>query len=222
MDEINLVDHPFKREMAARAGTATHGFDRAYFDDPESLTGFRGYGEDGNSAEGKRDFRAEALEVVAALRALPPGDGTGREVLDIGCAKGFLVRHLRELGVDAWGSDVSAYAIESAPDSVKPYVRVAPIHAIDARYRVIHVCGVMIYLTVSEIREALRRFANAGAEALVSYEPTLEKLEAWWDARDEGAFDPLRKQELPAETWQALFVDGGWHPDSRGFWMRRS
>lgn len=32
--------------------------------------------------------------------------------LDVGCAAGFVVEALRELGLDAWGSDVSHYAIE--------------------------------------------------------------------------------------------------------------
>lgn len=219
MDETNLVDHPFKREMAARAGDALHGFDRSYFDDPDALTGFRGYGEDGNAAEGRRDFRTEALDVVAALRSLPPPGPAKRDVLDVGCAKGFLVRHLRELGVDAWGCDVSDYAIATAPEDVKPYVRVAPIDGIAGNYRVVHVCGVLIYLTITEIRAALRSFVAHGAEALVSYEPTLEKLHTWWDARDEGAFDPLRKQELPAATWRALFEEAGWSWDPRGWWL---
>jgi 2-polyprenyl-3-methyl-5-hydroxy-6-metoxy-1,4-benzoquinol methylase len=221
LDEINRVEHPFKREMEARAaGRAAHGFDRAYFDDPDALTGFRGYSEEGNSAEGRRDFRAEALDVIAALRALPPSDG--REVLDVGCAKGFLVRHLRSLGIDAWGCDISEYAIARAPDDVREHVWVARVEDLPTtvRYRVVHVCGVLIYLTVSEIRAALQRFAELGAEVIVSYEPTLEKLTAWWDARDEGAFDPLRKQELPEATWRALFAEAGWTWDPRGFYRR--
>lgn len=43
----------------------------------------------------------------------------GERVLDFGCAKGFLVKALRLLDVDAYGVDVSAYAI----DRVDPAVR---------------------------------------------------------------------------------------------------
>ncbi len=218
MDDINLVDHPFKREMAGRVGGAVHGFDHAYFDDPDALTGFRGYREDGNTAEGRRDFRAEALDVVAALRALPARPGP--DVLDVGCAKGFLVQHLRSLSVDAWGCDVSEYAIGRAAPDVRPFLQVARIDQVDATYRVIHICGVMIYLTVGEIRAALGRFRDLGCEAIVSYEPTLERLQEWWDARDEGAFDPLRKQELPAATWDGLFHAAGWERAS-GCWVPR-
>ena len=37
-----------------------------------------------------------------------------RTTLDVGCATGFVVEGLRELGMDATGSDVSQYAIENA------------------------------------------------------------------------------------------------------------
>lgn len=39
-------------------------------------------------------------------------------VLDIGCAKGFLVYALQEQGIDAYGVDVSEYAIANAPKEV--------------------------------------------------------------------------------------------------------
>lgn len=40
-------------------------------------------------------------------------------VLDYGCAKGYLVRALRQIGVNAWGYDISHYAISQAPEDVK-------------------------------------------------------------------------------------------------------
>ncbi len=36
----------------------------------------------------------------------------GKRVLDLGCGLGFLVRALRELGVEAYGIDVSEYAVK--------------------------------------------------------------------------------------------------------------
>lgn len=47
----------------------------------------------------------------------------GESVLDFGCAKGFLVRALRILDVDATGVDVSAYAIAHADGEVREYCR---------------------------------------------------------------------------------------------------
>jgi hypothetical protein len=42
--------------------------------------------------------------------------------LDAGCAKGFLVRSLRKRGKQAWGFDHSAWAIEHAEESARPFV----------------------------------------------------------------------------------------------------
>ena len=46
-----------------------------------------------------------------------------KRVLDAGCAIGMLVEVLRERGVDARGIDVSSYAIQSAPEALRPYLR---------------------------------------------------------------------------------------------------
>ena len=43
--------------------------------------------------------------------------------LDVGCATGFLVEALRELGLDAYGCDVSAYAVEHAAPGALGYVQ---------------------------------------------------------------------------------------------------
>lgn len=48
-----------------------------------------------------------------------------RTVLDVGCAMGFLVEALRNRGVEAWGIDVSDYAIGRVHESVAPYCAVA-------------------------------------------------------------------------------------------------
>ena len=42
--------------------------------------------------------------------------------VDYGCAKGFLVHALRILGCDAYGEDISEYAIENCHPAVKDYV----------------------------------------------------------------------------------------------------
>ncbi len=42
----------------------------------------------------------------------------GKKVMEIGCAKGFIVEDLRGMGVDCYGLDVSAYAIGQASNIV--------------------------------------------------------------------------------------------------------
>lgn len=43
-------------------------------------------------------------------------------VLEIGCAKGYLVKALRDLGISAYGCDISEYAINEAPEEVRDYL----------------------------------------------------------------------------------------------------
>ena len=43
-------------------------------------------------------------------------------ILDFGCARGYVVRALRELGYSAWGYDVSEWAVENADEKVRDYL----------------------------------------------------------------------------------------------------
>ncbi len=43
-------------------------------------------------------------------------------MLEIGCAKGFLVKDLRDLGADAYGLDVSQYAVDNIEPGMAPYI----------------------------------------------------------------------------------------------------
>jgi hypothetical protein len=51
----------------------------------------------------------------------------GKKLLVIGCAYGFEVKAFRDLGVNAWGIDVSAFAISQAESSIQPYLQVGDI-----------------------------------------------------------------------------------------------
>lgn len=46
----------------------------------------------------------------------------GARVLDVGCALGMYVKALRFIGLDAYGYDISSWAVSNCPSDVKPYV----------------------------------------------------------------------------------------------------
>ena len=48
-----------------------------------------------------------------------------KTVLEIGCAKGYIVEWLRDNGIEAWGIDVSPYAIGEARPDIQQYLTVA-------------------------------------------------------------------------------------------------
>jgi len=49
---------------------------------------------------------------------------SGKKVLELGAAKGFIVKDLRDMGVDAWGMEVSQYAVDNCEPETVPYLQV--------------------------------------------------------------------------------------------------
>ena len=111
MSEVNLLDrYPrSKRNIASRAVAVPRErevakrFDWEYFDG-QRTQGYGGYTYDGRWVPIARDIVAHF-----GLRA-------GHHVLDVGCAKGFLVKDLMLVcpGLRVYGLDVSEYALRSA------------------------------------------------------------------------------------------------------------
>lgn len=83
-----------------------------YFDGPREF-GYGGYRYDGR-------WQPVAGDIVAHFKLKP-----GMRVLDVGCAKGFLVKDLLALGIDAFGADVSRYALKRCEPEVAGRLHVA-------------------------------------------------------------------------------------------------
>jgi SAM-dependent methyltransferase len=117
MREINLLDqYPrSKRPIAERAVAVSREravarrFGREYFDG-DRTQGYGGYRYDGRWVP-----VAQRLCEAYSLRL-------GDRVLDVGCAKGFLVYDLGAVspGLQVAGLDISAYALEQAVPGVRP------------------------------------------------------------------------------------------------------
>ena len=102
-----------KRDLVGRATNRTLEhireackFGELYFDGP------REYGYGGFWYDGRWQTVAAALIDHYSLK---PGD----RVLDVGCAKGFLVQDLLAKGIDATGIDISDYAVAKRTPEVK-------------------------------------------------------------------------------------------------------
>jgi len=85
------------------------------------------------------EYYADLAAKLISTRGL-----AGKKILELGCAKGFLVEDLRAQGIDAWGLDVSAYAVSQAAPAVIPF------------------------LSVADARTALAAFANKSWDAVFS------------------------------------------------------
>ena len=94
----------------AEAKTAEHirisrEYGEMYFDGPREF-GYGGYKYDGR-------WRSVARDIVEHFQL-----NSGAKILDVGCAKGFLVKDLLALGIDAYGLDISRYALLSCEPEV--------------------------------------------------------------------------------------------------------
>lgn len=116
MAEINLLDKlpKSKRNLNARATAKTdehvrisREYGEVYFDGPREY-GYGGYRYDGR-------WLPVAHDMIRHFN-LKPGD----RVLDVGCAKGFLVKDLMNAcpGLEAFGLDISRYALMKCESEV--------------------------------------------------------------------------------------------------------
>lgn len=114
MAEINLLNKlpNSKRNVALRNSLKSIDviresckFGEKYFDGPREY-GYGGYYYDGR-------WKPVAKDIIKHFQLLP-----GDKVLDIGCAKGFLVKDLVELGIDAYGLDISEYALKNCSPEI--------------------------------------------------------------------------------------------------------
>lgn len=112
MREVNLTNElpqhtrP-RRNVSERDARVACEFGAEYFDGTREQ-GYGGYHYDGR-------WRPVARTIVDHF-ALAPGD----RVLDVGCAKGFLMSEMqRTEQLDVWGLDISQYAIEHAHEDAR-------------------------------------------------------------------------------------------------------
>jgi len=138
--------------------------------------------------------------------------------LDVGCAKGFLVKALDELGVDAYGIDPSVYAVSNAHPDVGDKINLDTAQSIpypDNTFDVVTCLDVMEYVPIKEVTKTLKELLRVSKEWVIirvvthevegdldsSYETIRDR--EWWTERIEKAGGKV-------EANDAYFKDGVW------------
>jgi SAM-dependent methyltransferase len=205
--EINLLDrYPrAKRDIASRAAAVpsqrevAKRFGKEYFD------GDRGQGYGGYRYDGRWVPIAERMRDFYGLRA-------GDQILDVGCAKGFLLHDFRQVvpGVRVAGVDISEYAVIHAMDDVRPFLIVGSADALpfpDAAFDLVVSINTAHNLErprcVQAIREMERVSRSHKYLQVDSYldDEQREKFERW-QLTALTHFDP--------EGWRRLFAEAGY------------
>jgi ubiquinone/menaquinone biosynthesis C-methylase UbiE len=205
MAEINLLDcYPkAKRDYEKRAAEKTLAviylakqFGRDFFDGDRKC-GYGGYKYDGRwKSVVKRMKEFYQLADNAAI-------------LDIGCAKGFMLHDFKELMPRAQvaGVDVSKYAIDNAMPSVKPFLKVASTEKLpyqDISFDLVVSRNSIHNLPLERLKTALREIQR------VCRGDSYITIDAW---RNDQEKENLFKWVLTAETmmhvddWKKIFAE---------------
>jgi len=156
-----------------------------------------------HSASGAPYRRQEPwLSFFAAIAERIVQDMQPRSVLDVGCAKGFLVEALRDRGVEAFGLDVSEYAISECREDIRPYCWVgSAVDPFPQRYDLI-VC-----MEVLEHRP--NRDAEMAAVNLCKYADDI-----LFSSTPDDFTECTHINVQPFEYWAGLFAKHGFYRDA--------
>ena len=124
-------------------------------------------------------------------------------VLDAGCAMGFLVESLRVRGVEAWGVDISEYAIQNVHPDFRPFCQVGSILAPfpHRRYDLIVCIEVLEHLLPEQAAPAVANLCKHSSDILFS-------------STSDDTKEATHFNVQPPQYWAALFARSGFYPDA--------
>lgn len=210
MREVNLLDaYPrSKRPIAEREAAAPEQravamqFGREYFDG-DRMQGYGGYRYDGRWVTIARRMRD-----YYGLKA-------GDRILDIGCAKGFLLHDFLQVlpNVQVFGLDVSHYAVEHAMDDVRHSVVQGTADSLPFDD---HSFDLVVSINTIHNLERERCTAAVREMERVSRRSKYVQVDSWLDETQRQNFERWVLTALTyfePDGWRRLFVEAGYTGD---------
>lgn len=125
----------------------------------------------------------------------------GERVLDFGCARGYVVRAFSELGYEAYGVDISQWAIENCDETVKTRVAVAsPITKDLIGHDWVIAKDVLEHIPENEIMPQLAGFASFARRGVFIVVPLSEEIDEPYVVPDYEK-DITHQIRWPMITW---------------------
>lgn len=143
----------------------------------------------------------------------------GQSLLDVGCAKGFMLHDLAAAmpGLTLKGVDISAYAIANAIEDMRPYLQVADAQALpfaDKSFDVVISINTIHNLERNECGKALREIER------VSRGRSFVTVDAYRNDEEKQrmyAWNLTAKTIMSVDEWVAFFAEVGYSGDY--FWF---
>lgn len=128
-----------------------------------------------------------------------------KTVLDAGCATGHLVAALRDLGVEAYGVDISEYAISVVRDDVRPFCAVGSLteplpENLPKKYDLVVTIEVLEHLDAQAGEKAVKNLCSYADTILFASTP-------------DDFEDPTHVNVQQREYWAKLFAQEGFLDD---------
>lgn len=207
MREINLLDlYPrIKRAIAQREQAVplqrevAKKFGREYFD--------------GDRTQGYGGYRYDGRWVAIAKRMQEFYGLMSRDsILDIGCAKGFLLNDFRIVipGVTVAGLDISQYGIKNAIESVKPYLVAGSADALpflDKSFDLVISINTVHNLDLERCKQAIREMER------VSRRYKYLQVDSWLNEEQRENFERWQLTAVTyfdSEGWRKVFREVGY------------
>jgi SAM-dependent methyltransferase len=125
-----------------------------------------------------------------------------RSALDAGCALGLLVEALRDRGVEAFGIDISEYAIANVREDMRPYCQLGSISDPFSRdYDLIITIETLEHMPPAEAERALDNICRHTSDVIFSSTPGHYRESTHVNVR-------------PPEYWAELFARNGFYRDT--------
>ncbi|MFZ4477920.1 MAG: class I SAM-dependent methyltransferase [Saprospiraceae bacterium] len=206
-----LINYPkTKRNLDERAASKTEA-DRAIA---------RQFGKeffDGDRSHGYGGFNYHPRfwqPVIPTFQEYWGLDGNS-SVLDVGCAKGFMLHDLTACipGIRVAGIDISAYAIENAIEDMRPFLQVADAVALpfaDKSFDVVISINTVHNLELEDCARALQEIER------VSRGKSFVTVDAYRTEEEKSrmyAWNLTAKTIMPVNDWIAFFAEVGYTGD---------
>lgn len=133
-------------------------------------------------------------------------------ILDFGAAKGFIVRALRLLYRDAWGCDISHYAIESSDAGMGSHLKLCEncIVPFEKKFDWIIAKDVFEHIDEDQIQYTLKELRNSGKQ-MFAIIPLGENDKFIIPAYHRDITHKLAKTP---DWWKSQFIESGWKTKS--------
>lgn len=121
----------------------------------------------------------------------------GDSFLDVGCARGFLVKALRRLGIDAWGCDISEWAVENCDPEVKGFIHLTRQHQ---EYDFVHLKDCGEHIDPDVLAGMVDELIGVARKEVLIIVP-LSTVEGGEYVRHEDNLDATHIIRWPLESW---------------------